>query len=62
MVEPLGGLLGAGIITLSKPLLPCGLAVAAGAILYVISHENTPDPIAAETGTRQRSGFRLALS
>jgi ZIP family zinc transporter len=33
MVEPLGGLLGAGIITLSKPLLPCGLAFAASPIL-----------------------------
>ncbi|MFC0159229.1 MULTISPECIES: ZIP family metal transporter [Mameliella] len=43
MVEPIGGLLGAGIITLSAPLLPWGLAFAAGAMLYVISHEIIPE-------------------
>ncbi|RKF12638.1 ZIP family metal transporter [Roseovarius spongiae] len=41
--EPVGGLLGAGIITLSEPLLPWGLAFAAGAMLYVISHEIIPE-------------------
>ncbi|RMC33188.1 ZIP family metal transporter [Paracoccus alkanivorans] len=43
LVEPAGGLLGAGIITLSAPLLPWGLAFAAGAMLYVISHEIIPE-------------------
>ncbi len=43
MVEPVGGVLGAGIITLSEPLLPWGLAFAAGAMLYVISHEIIPE-------------------
>ncbi|WP_071675776.1 ZIP family metal transporter [Nioella nitratireducens] len=43
MIEPIGGLLGAGIITLSEPLLPWGLAFAAGAMLYVISHEIIPE-------------------
>ena len=43
LVEPVGGLLGAGIITLSQPLLPWGLAFAAGAMLYVISHEIIPE-------------------
>lgn len=43
MVEPIGGLLGAGIITLSEPLLPWGLAFAAGAMIYVISHEIIPE-------------------
>lgn len=43
MVEPVGGLLGAGIITVSQPLLPWGLAFAAGAMLYVISHEIIPE-------------------
>lgn len=42
LVEPVGGVLGAGIITLSEPLLPWGLAFAAGAMLYVISHEISP--------------------
>ncbi len=43
LVEPVGGLLGAGVITLSQPLLPWGLAFAAGAMLYVISHEIIPE-------------------
>ena len=43
LAEPLGGLLGAGIVTLSQPLLPWGLAFAAGAMLYVISHEIIPE-------------------
>ena len=43
LVEPIGGLLGAGIITISQPILPWGLAFAAGAMLYVISHEIIPE-------------------
>ena len=43
LVEPIGGLIGAGIITLAEPLLPWGLAFAAGAMLYVISHEIIPE-------------------
>lgn len=43
LVEPVGGLIGAGVITLSEPLLPWGLAFAAGAMLYVISHEIIPE-------------------
>jgi ZIP family zinc transporter len=43
LVEPLGGLLGAGVISMSQALLPWGLAFAAGAMLYVISHEIIPE-------------------
>ncbi|SDG94794.1 zinc transporter, ZIP family [Sulfitobacter delicatus] len=43
LVEPIGGLLGAGIIALAEPLLPWGLAFAAGAMLFVISHEIIPE-------------------
>ena len=43
LVEPLGGLLGVGAVTISQPLLPWGLAFAAGAMLYVISHEIIPE-------------------
>lgn len=43
MVEPLGGLLGAGAVALAEPLLPWGLVFAAGAMLYVISHEIIPE-------------------
>lgn len=43
LVEPIAAVLGAGIIGLSAVLLPWGLAFAAGAMLYVISHEIIPE-------------------
>jgi ZIP family zinc transporter len=43
LVEPVGGVLGAAAVTVSEPLLPWGLAFAAGAMLYVISHEIIPE-------------------
>lgn len=43
LVEPIGGLLGVGLVTLSQPLLPWGLAFAAGAMLFVVSHEIIPE-------------------
>ncbi len=42
LVEPVGGLLGAGIVTLAQPALPWALAFAAGAMLFVISQEVIP--------------------
>lgn len=43
LVEPIGGILGAGIVTISQPILPWGLAFAAGAMLFVISDEIIPE-------------------
>ncbi len=43
LVEPVGGLLGAAAVSVSAPLLPWGLTFAAGAMLYVISHEIIPE-------------------
>lgn len=43
LVEPVGGLLGAAVVSVSEPLLPWGLTFAAGAMLYVISHEIIPE-------------------
>lgn len=43
LIEPLGALLGASIVTTSIQLLPWGLALAAGAMLFVISHEIIPE-------------------
>ncbi len=42
-VEPLGALIGAGAISLSSALLPCGLAFAAGAMIFVVIHEIIPE-------------------
>lgn len=43
LVEPLGGALGAVAVALAETLLPWGLAFAAGAMLFVISHEIIPE-------------------
>ncbi len=43
LVEPLGGLVGATLATLARPFLPLIMALAAGAMLFVISEEMIPE-------------------
>ncbi len=43
LVETVGGFTGAGVVSLSAALLPHALAFAAGAMLFVISHEVIPE-------------------
>jgi ZIP family zinc transporter len=43
LVEPAMAVLGATVVTLTASLLPWGLALAAGAMLFVISHEIIPE-------------------
>jgi len=43
LLEPLGGLLGAGIVSVSAASLPWGLGFAAGAMLFVVSHQIIPE-------------------
>jgi ZIP family zinc transporter len=43
LVEPIGGILGAGAVTVFYPVLPFALAFAAGAMLFVISDEIIPE-------------------
>ena len=43
MVEPIGGLIGSGLVHIARPMLPLCLAFAAGAMLFVISHEIIPE-------------------
>jgi ZIP family zinc transporter len=43
MVEPVGGFLGVTAVTFFQLLLPWALTAAAGAMLYVISHEIIPE-------------------
>lgn len=59
IVEPLGGLIGAGVIIVAEPLLPWGLAFAAGAMLYVISHEIIPET--HRSGHQNKATLGLAV-
>ncbi|MCK4259779.1 MAG: ZIP family metal transporter [Halanaerobiales bacterium] len=43
LVEPIGGLLGVGLVSIAKPFLPLSLAFAAGAMLFVIASEIIPE-------------------
>jgi ZIP family zinc transporter len=43
LVEPVGGVIGAAAVTVSAYALPFGLTFAAGAMLYIISHEIIPE-------------------
>lgn len=43
LVEPIGGLLGVGLVHIARPILPLAMAFAAGAMLFVISHEIIPE-------------------
>jgi ZIP family zinc transporter len=43
LVEPIGGAFGAGVMTVAQPFLPWALAFAAGAMLFVVSHEIIPE-------------------
>jgi len=43
LVEPIGGLLGIGLVNIARPLLPFTLAFAAGAMLFVIAYEIIPE-------------------
>src|SRR6056297_229976 len=43
LIEPVGGLIGVSAVQISAQLLPPGLSLAAGAMLYIISHEIIPE-------------------
>ena len=43
LLEPVGGLLGAGGLGISEAVLPWGMGFAAGAMIFVVSHEIIPE-------------------
>jgi ZIP family zinc transporter len=43
MVEPIAGVLGAGLVFLARPILPYALAFAAGAMIFVVVEEVIPE-------------------
>lgn len=52
LIEPVGGFLGVALVTVFLPLLPIGMAFAAGAMLFVIS-----DDIIPETQSRGKARY-----
>lgn len=62
LVEPLGGLLGVTIVSVSAALLPWGLGFAAGAMIYVVASEIIPHTHRrAEAAGRSTAGFMVGL-
>ena len=61
LVEPVGGLLGVSAVAVSQSLLPWGLAFAAGAMLYIISHEIIPETHRRGHQERATLGFMIGL-
>jgi ZIP family zinc transporter len=43
MVEPIAGVLGAGLVLIAQPILPYALAFAAGAMIFVVVEELVPE-------------------
>ena len=61
LVEPAGGLLGAGIVSIAQPLLPWGMAFAAGAMLFVIVDEIIPDVDQKTLGNSGTAGLMVGF-
>ncbi len=57
LVQPVGGLLGATAVWAAEPLLPVILGFAAGAMLFIISHEIIPET--HRSGHATRATFAL---
>mmetsp|Transcript_14974 Transcript_14974/g.44724 ORF Transcript_14974/g.44724 Transcript_14974/m.44724 type:complete len:333 (+) Transcript_14974:176-1174(+) len=57
-VEPIGGVLGACLVVVVRPLLPYALAFAAGAMIYVVVDQLVPEAL---EGRRKDSGRQSTL-
>lgn len=61
LVEPIGGLLGAGFITLGQAILPWGMAFAAGAMLFVVADEIIPESQRLTSGSEATIGVLIGF-
>ena len=61
MVEPVSGFAGAAAMGYSTLLLPWGLVFAAGAMIYVISHEIIPETHRCGNQERATTGLMIGL-
>lgn len=63
LVEPIGGLIGVSIVSISAPLLPWGLGFAAGAMIYVVASEIIPQTHSrTEYSGRANAGLMVGLT
>jgi len=62
LVEPVGGLFGAGLAWMSAALLPWGLGFAAGAMIYVVATEIIPDTQRPQPSPRASTGLMVGLA
>lgn len=62
MVEPLGGLLGAALVIIAKPILPYALAFAAGAMIFVVAEEVIPESQKGEHSHLATLGVMLGFA
>lgn len=61
LVEPVGGVLGVGAVTVAQGLLPWGQAFAAGAMIFVISDEIIPETHRKGMENQGTSGLMIGL-
>ena len=62
IVEPIGGVLGAWLVTLAKPLLPYALSFAAGAMIFVVIEELIPESQSGESSDISTMGALLGFA
>lgn len=61
LVEPVAGLAGASLVSLASSLLPWGLGLAAGAMIYVVASEILPDMRVRAGGHRAAQAMMVGL-
>ncbi len=61
LVEPIGGLLGVSLVSLSSSFLPWGLTFAAGAMLFIVSDEMIPESHRKEFAREATLGLILGF-
>lgn len=59
LVEPIGGLIGVGLVHVMEPVLPYALTFAAGAMLYVICDEIIPET--QKHGNERKATYGLLI-
>lgn len=61
LVEPVGGLIGAALVASAPDLMPWGLGLAAGAMIYVVTAEIIPHTQGADGDRRSVIGLMIGL-